>query len=323
MSGPQLRYLSRADIAALALPPAAVADAIAAMFAEKAAGRTSMVPKSHFKAVDGASFFSMPAALADPPVAAVKWIGLAHDNAARGLPHISGVIVLSDAVTGMPVAIMDGEWVTAARTAGMSAVAARHLARPDSRTIGFVACGVQARSHMAALAAMLPLRRIVAYGHRHATAEAFAAEARNQGFEAVVAAAPNEAVAHADIVVTSVPEQPGLEPFLDPAWLKPGAFVAAVDLGRCWHKTGLRDLDHLVTDDHGQSRAMAPSGRLVWSGEYDVDLAELVSGARPGRGNNAERAMFIFSGMALADVAVAARLYGEASRLGRGTLLPV
>ncbi|MSP89915.1 MAG: ornithine cyclodeaminase family protein [Alphaproteobacteria bacterium] len=323
MSGHRLRYLSRADIAALALPPAAVADAIAAMFAEKAAGRTSMVPKSHFKAAGGTSFFSMPAALGDPPIAAVKWIGLAHDNATRGLPHISGVIVLSDTVTGLPVAIMDGEWVTAARTAGMSAVAARHLARPDSRTIGFIACGTQARSHLAALAAMLPLRRVIAYGHRHATAEAFAAEARGQGFEAVVAAAPNEAVAHADIVVTSVPEQPGLDPFLDPAWLKPGAFVAAVDLGRCWHKAGLRDLDRLVTDDHGQSRAMAPSGRLAWPGDYDADLTELVGGAKPGRGNGAERAMFIFSGLALADAAVAARLYTEATHLDKGTLLPL
>lgn len=323
MSGHQLLYLARADIAALALPPAAVADAIAAMFADKAAGRTSMVPKSHFKAAGGTSFFSMPAALGEPPVAAVKWIGLAHDNAAHGLPHINGVIVLSDAITGLPLAVMDGEWVTAARTAGMSAVAARYLARPDSRTIGFVACGVQARSHLAALAAMLPLSRVVAYGHRRATADAFAAEARRQGFDAVAAATPEEAVAQADIVVTSVPEHPGLKPFLDPAWLKPGAYVTAVDIGRSWLRSGLRDLELLVTDDHGQSRAMVPSGRLAWSSEFDADLADLAGGTKSGRRTDGARAMFMFSGLALADAAVAARLHTEALRRGIGTRLPL
>jgi ornithine cyclodeaminase/alanine dehydrogenase len=323
MSGGRLLYLARADIAAIALPPLAVADAIGAMFASKAAGGTTMVPKSSFEVPGGTMFFSMPAALVDPPLAAVKWIGLAADNAARSLPHINGVIVLSDGLTGLPVAIMDAAWVTAARTAGMTAVAARHLARPDSTTIGFVACGAQAHSHLAALAAQFPLKRVIAYGHRRATAEAFAAQACSLGFDAVATAAPNEAITEADIVITSVPESPDLQPLLDPTRLKPGAFVSAVDLGRSWRREALRRLDLLVTDDHGQSRAMAPSGRLAWSGDYDADLAELVGGTKSGRVAADQCAMFIFSGLALADVAIAARLYAEAQRRGIGTSLPL
>lgn len=327
MTAGQLLYLSRADIEAIDLPPREVAAAIAAMCAAKARGATAMVPKSHFKAppglVGGSTFFSMPAALADPPVAAVKWVGLNTANHARGLPHISGLVVLSDAVTGVPTAIMDGEWITGARTAGMTAVAAEHLARADSATIGFIACGVQAHSHLTALAARFPLRRVLAYGHRPGPADAFATHARALGFAAEAVADPAAAVQDCDIVVTSVPESAQLMPYLDPAWIKPGAFVGAVNLGRCWIRHNLRQLDLLATDDHGQSQAIAPSGRLAWPGPYDADLADLVGGAKPGRTDDRQRTMFVFSGLALADVAVAARLHREALNRKLGTFLPL
>ncbi|MBM3597620.1 MAG: ornithine cyclodeaminase family protein [Alphaproteobacteria bacterium] len=322
---PELLYLSRADIDAIALEPQDVARAIEAMLAAKAAGGTAMVPKTHFRlpdsVPDGAAFFSMPGALADPPVAAVKWIGLAAGNSQRNLPHISGTIVLSDGVTGLPIAIMDGEWVTAARTAGISAVAARHLARPESRTIGFVACGVQARSHLAALRTMLPLERVRAYGHRRPAVDDFVAHARGLGLQAEVATHPADAVEDCDVVVTSVPEAPGLAPFLDPAWIAPGAFVSGVDIGRSWQRSNLRQLDLLVTDDHVQSRALAPSGRSAWSNEFDADLAELVAGIKPGRRTADQRTMLIFSGLALADVAVSAALAARARTRGIGTVL--
>jgi ornithine cyclodeaminase/alanine dehydrogenase len=268
-----------------------------------------------------AGFHAMPGALDEPPLAAVKWVGLAADNAARGLPHLFGIVILSDAGTGQPVAILDGTWITAARTAAVTAVAAKRLAREGSASIGFVACGVQAESHLTALRSLFPIKRIVACGHRRTTSEKFAAAARAGGLEAVVTDQPRDAVHGMDIVITSVPASPGFTSFLDPDWLSPGSFASAVDLGRSWLADKLRGCDRLVTDDHAQSRVVAAAGLLGWSGAYDADLGEIVTGTKPGRLSPHERIMFIHPGIALADVAVAAEVVAEARRKGIGTML--
>src|SRR5262245_65826622 len=91
----------------------------------------------------------------DPPYMAVKSLLLNPRNPERGLPSINSLVTLLDGNTGVPLAVMDGNWITAVRTAGVSAVAAKRLARPDSSIAAFVGCGVQARTHADALAAVL------------------------------------------------------------------------------------------------------------------------------------------------------------------------
>ena len=137
--GQDIRYLCNADIEACGLGTAAVESAVEAMFAAKAAGTAMMKPKLSLQASDRALFLAAPGVLRSPPYAGVKWVGVA-DNRGRDLPHIAGTILLSDAATGMPVAVLDARWITGVRTAAITTVAARRLARPDSASVGFIAC---------------------------------------------------------------------------------------------------------------------------------------------------------------------------------------
>jgi ornithine cyclodeaminase/alanine dehydrogenase len=187
-----------------------------------------------------------------------KWASIVAENSGRGLPNVTSLIILTELATGQPLAILDGNWITAARTAAMTAVAATFLARADSRTIGFIGCGVQARSHLSSLTSALPgLTHARVYGRRRGSSDAFAEEVRQAGLAARVVEDPRAAVEGCEVVVTTVPSQPGLQPFLEPAWVAPGGFVAAVDLGRHWQPARLRqDFDLMITDDHRQSEAL-------------------------------------------------------------------
>ncbi|MBK8064421.1 MAG: ornithine cyclodeaminase family protein [Betaproteobacteria bacterium] len=321
----RLLYLSRADIDALALTPSEIETAVETAFRGLAGGRAESLPKQGIDPTPASFFHSMPARLDAAGTVGVKWVGVAanaDDPATRHLPNINAMILLSDLRTAQLLAVMDGDAITALRPAAVSLVAARRLARAESRRMGFIACGVQARAHLQAFAAVFPIRELACYSRRLETAQSFAAEARALGFEAHAVSDPRAAVAGMDIIVSSVPRAKGLKKFLDPAWLAPGAFVSATDLARCWDGTRLRDLELLATDDRAQSREAAAQGHIPWQGEFDAALSELVTGSHPGRRHAAERAMFIHPGLGLGDIAVAAFALARARERGLGTLLP-
>ncbi len=319
----KLLYLSSADIAALDIKPKAAREALAHAFCLHAEGRTHVQPKLTVSIGPGHFFQSLCAAMPDPPYATTKWVGVAAENRERGLPNVNGLIVVSDFTTGVPMAVMDGTSLTVLRTAAMSALAASHLARPDSSSIGFIGCGAQAYGHLANLRDVLPeLRKVVCNSRGRLSAEKLAAYARETGLEAEVADTPDEVLA-CDVVVTTVPVQPGLEPFIDASLLRPGCFVAAVDLGRPWCGEMLRSLDILATDDHAQAADPSNQAKLRYPGPFDADLASLVVGTAPGRTDATQRAMFLFPGFALGDLAIAAEVIAEAGRTGRGLHLPL
>jgi ornithine cyclodeaminase/alanine dehydrogenase len=316
--GQDILYLSNADIEACALSLADVEQAVEAMFAAKAAGTALMPPKLALHAPDGALFLASAGVMEAPPYAGVKWVGVAG-NQERGLPHIAGMILLNDAATGMPVSAMDARWITDVRTAAITAVAARRLAQPDSASIGFVACGRQARAHLAALRPHFPIARVRAFSRRLTTAEAFAGEVRAQGLEAEAVEDPRAAVAGMDIVITSTPVVPRTEPFLDAAWLSPGSFTGMVDLGLSWISGTLPGLDQVVTDDIAQ----AGSEKLAYPKPYDGEVADLVTARLPGRASPEARTALVFAGVGLADVAVGAAVYQRAAEKGIGRVLPL
>ena len=315
--GKEILYLSAADIAACAPSLEVVEGAVEAMFAAKAAGRTVMKPKLALSAAPDALFLGAAGVLREPPYAGLKWAGILPADRDLPLAHISGLVVLNDYETGMPVAAMDAAWITGARTAAITALAARHLARPEARAIGFVACGVQARAHLEALARHFPLERVRAYSRRLETAERFAAEARRRGLAATAVETPREAVEDVDIVITSVPVVPRIDPFLDAGWLAPGVFAGIVDLGFFWLPESYRVFDRLLTDDLDQ----AVTEGMSYSRPYDGEVAGLVAGTTAGRRAADERTGLVFAGIGLADVAVGAVIYERAMAAGIGRAL--
>ncbi|MDX1575875.1 MAG: ornithine cyclodeaminase family protein [Kiloniellales bacterium] len=316
--GQDILYLSNADIEACGLGLADVEMAVETMFASKAEGRAVMKPKLALHAPDQALFLASPGVMDAPAYGGVKWVGVAG-NEARGLPHIAGLILLSDAETGMPLSVMDARWITGVRTAAITAVAARRLARRDSATIGFVACGLQARAHLAALRPHFPLCLVRAYSRRLTTAKAFAEEVRAEGLDAEAVMDPRDAVAEMDIVVTSTPVVPRTEPLLDAAWLEPGSFASLVDLGFSWVSDTLTELDRVVTDDQAQ----AGTEGLAYKEPYAGEVADLVVGRLAARQSPEERTALVFAGLGLADVAVAGAVYKKALAAGIGRTLPL
>ncbi|HVM77527.1 MAG TPA: hypothetical protein VMU06_00815 [Stellaceae bacterium] len=319
----ELLYLSESEVAGAGVSIDDIRAACADAYAARARGAVRSVPKVAVTIAPGHAFHAMPVARPDASLAALKWVGVLPGAGAAGAPSISALIVLSDAATGAALAIMGGRWITAVRTAAMTAIAAERLARPDAQSIGFVGCGVQARSHLAALRRVLPrLRRAVAFSRSAASAAALAAEARAAGMEAETTRDPRAAVTGLDVIVSSVPAAAGLAPFLDPEWMAPGAFASAVDLGRTWKAEPIARLDIVATDDRAQSETLGREDKLVTSGPFHADLAELASGKFPGRRSPRERAFFVFAGDALADLAAARVVYEAALRRGLGTRLP-
>jgi ornithine cyclodeaminase/alanine dehydrogenase len=315
-------YLSEADVAGASISLDRLREVVAGAFAAQASGQAQAAPKSVMTIGSGHVFQAKPAVMRDSNMAGMKWFGLVPSSQTTG-PSISSLIILSDMKTGEMLAVMGGDSITAARTAAMSAIAAKSLARRDSRSIGFVGCGVQAHSHLEALRLVLPkLSRVIACSRTEASANRLAGAASALGLKASIAHEPREAVEGMDVVVTTVPEGTAVLEFLDPDWLAPGAFATAVDLGRSWKRNSLRKVDLLVTDEHEQSKTLTAMGRMTFAGPYDADLTDLVTGSRPGRSTPEQRAMFVFSGHALADLAAAQVVYETAKRHGLGVELP-
>jgi alanine dehydrogenase len=316
-----LLYVSDRDLARLGIGPEEARAAIEAALGF-APGDVFTVPKLNLPIRPGDFFQAMPAAARQLGLALVKWTGVVARRGGSDLPNVNGLIALSDMATGQPVAVLAGNRITALRTAAMTAIAALRLARPDSGIIAFVGTGLQAQSHLAALMPLFSgLKKALLFGRTPTSIAAFADAARAVGLQAEVCASARDAVEAADMVVTTVPAAEGLTPFLDGNWLKPGAFAAMVDLGRSWRRETIRDLDVMATDDRTQSAVIAADGKLAHAGPWPADLADLVARRHPGRTAASQRTGFIFAGMALADLAVAALAYRRALAANAGTRL--
>ena len=253
-------------------------------------------------------------------LAAVKWFGFAGGNAERGLPNFIPVIVLNALPTGIPVAIMDGHWISGVRTAAISAVAAGVLARPDTDSIGFIAGGLQAEAHLAALRAQFPIKRIAIYSRRGESAQRLATQARSTGIDAVVCTDPRDAVRGHGIVVTSVPRMTEHAHFLDVAWTDPGTFVSMVDAGRSWQKATFAQFGLVITD-YCDPITRRSTEKLNFDGTFEFDLCSLMGNDRRTEMTANARRGLIFGGSGLADAAVAALVYARAQANGVGQRL--
>ncbi|WP_413720489.1 ornithine cyclodeaminase family protein [Silicimonas sp. MF1-12-2] len=294
-------FLPDAVLDGLGISPAEVADAIEAALMAKADGRLHTSPKSAILPGEGRYMMST-LAVGDDGFIVVKQVSVCPGNATRGLPTINGAIMVLDAETGLLRAIVGANWITAIRTAALSAVAARRLANPASETIAFVGTGVQAHSHLAAFAEMFPLKRICAVGRGQANLEKLCQTARDMGLEAEASSDPRAALKDADIVVTSVTLNYAIEPFLDARWLKPNCFAAITDLCIPWHQEGLDAFGTVIVDDRVQE---AESGKPMLPYERIAgDLTELVAGGTPALVTDKPTA-FAFRGIALGDYAAA------------------
>jgi len=274
----------------------------------------------------GRGFYGvMPAYLEQPPALGIKLVSVYHGNLARGLTSHLATIVLHDPETGELQAVMDGRYITEARTAAVSAASARHLARPDARVLAILGTGVQARSHVEALSRVRTFSEIRIWGRTADHAAALAAELA-PGVHARVDAVPSapDAVEGADVIalVTAA-----AEPVLRRDWVGAGAHICAV--GAC--RPNQREMDTALVKDarlfvDSREGALAEAGDIVIpiaEGAFDAshiaaELGDVFAGRAAGRRHEAEITIFKSLGMAVEDVAAARLAFERAAALGLG-----
>ena len=320
----QLRYLSRADVEKVALEVKTIIDLLEKAFQEKGAGQVEMPPKPGIHTQPDAFIHAMPAYIPAMKSAGIKWVSGYPENQARKLPYISGLLILNDVQTGIPYAVMDCTWITAYRTAAATALSAKYLARADSETAGILACGVQGRTNLEALASVFSLKRVYAYDIVPEVRERYIAEMSEQlGIEVLGVDEPQQAVVESDLVVTSGPILKRPEPTIEAGWLPPGAFASAVDFDSYWTPAAMQAMDKISTDDHEQFNYYRSAGYFGQTPQPYADLGEIVAGHKAGREREDERTMAINLGLALDDMAVAPEVYRRARERGIGSLLPL
>jgi ornithine cyclodeaminase/alanine dehydrogenase-like protein (mu-crystallin family) len=328
MGGGELLYLGRDDVAALDLVMLDVLDAVETSFREKGAGRVDLPPKIGVDAGAGAFAHAMPAAVPAAGALGVKWVCAFPGNPQRGLPTIHAQIALSDPATGRPLAFVDGGLITALRTGASAGVAARQLAAAGSATVGVLGCGVQARTSVRALAAVLPALTTVRCFDVDAMAiEAFVNDMEEavKGLHLVVCDGADEVPAGADVVVTAIPMGLPDPPPLGAGLLEPGALAVALDYDAAWSPAAMAECDRVVCDDVAQARATAAQGAHLAEAPLEgaCDLGEIVAGRRRPRRAAGDRTMCLNLGIATHDVVVARLAVDRARERGVGRLLPL
>ncbi|MGZ4186314.1 MAG: ornithine cyclodeaminase family protein [Solirubrobacteraceae bacterium] len=345
--------LSHADVHK-ALTPEECADAMASVLVAHARGEAFMPLRSIMAPPGAAGFMGlMPAwrgarppdgdsspaqdsdatepALPEPPppdkaVFSLKAICLIPANPARGLDAHQGIVTLFDGETGVPTAILDASAVTEIRTAAVTAVATRELARKDARALAILGAGVQARSHLKALMKVRPFDHVRIYAPTEEHAHAVIDEAQDTDAELTVAPSAELAVNGADVVVVATSSR---EPVMSREWLSIGAHVNAVGAS----SPSAREIDvqsvadsALFCDSLESLRNEAGEFRLALadraiSGEDHVraELGEVLAGLKPGRRDDTELTLFRSLGLAVEDLAAAEHAVAVARSHGIGT----
>jgi ornithine cyclodeaminase/alanine dehydrogenase-like protein (mu-crystallin family) len=301
-----------------------IISALEFMFREKAEGRVEMPPKIGIHTMPDAFIHAMPAAISEQKAAGMKWVGGYPANSKRGLPYITGLLILNDYETGIPLALMDCAWITAQRTGAATALAAKYLARPDAETVGILGCGAQGRSNLEALRLRFSVQKVLAYDTHIERAESYAREMQSRfGIEVQPVSQPQEAVIFSDIVVTAGPILRKPHGTIKAGWLQEGAFASLVDFDSYWSSAALAEVDKFCTDDVVQMNHYRDLGYFQHIPPIHADLAELVTGRKLGRQKPEERTMACNLGLALDDFAVAPLIYERALAKRIGTWLPL
>jgi len=272
---------------------------------------------------------AMPAHIGgDIEICGMKWIAGFPPNPVKfGIPRAHALIILNDSWTGVPLAIMDGTYISAMRTGAVTGVGAKYLANPDSEVVGIIGCGVQARTQIMALKAAIPsVKRLKGYDVRAEASKQFSKWACQElGIEAVPVGTAQEAVVDSDLVVTVTVAD---EPIVKDSWLKKGSLFVHVGSYQEEEEAVILNADKVVVDLwhevlHRRTPLLAKlynAGKIKEEGIY-ANIGEIIRGKKPGRTNREERIFFSPLGLGSEDVAVASFVYKEAKKMGLGVLL--
>ncbi|MBJ7600550.1 MAG: hypothetical protein DLM67_07775 [Candidatus Nephthysia bennettiae] len=321
----EVLYLSQEDVKAANVSMSEVCDAVEAAFKDQGNGLATMPAKSRLSPDASRYYSAMPAVLPGLGIASVKWNAIFSGNPARGLPFVTGLLILNDDETGLPISVMDANWITAKRTGAASAVTARHLLAGQPERVGIYGCGVQGRTHAEALRAVFPsMRAIQAYDPSPPALASYVAEVeRAQGIQVVPASTPREAISGCQLVITATPTTVRSE-VLERDWLEPGQVIVSIDYDCYWTPGALGRLNAVFTDDLAQfEKSREYGGYYRHLHATPRELPKLLAGHCEGRTGPEQVIAAFNSGIAVEDAATAHLVYRAATSSGIGTRLPL
>ena len=303
---PELLFLSRRDVVQL-LPPLDEQIALAEdTYRALARGRVEMPPKPGIHPRPNAFLHAMPAYLADGDVAALKWVSGYPENPARGLPYISGLIVVNDADTGLPAAVLDAAEITAARTAAASGVCIRRFAPAAWQTVGILGCGEQGRYHARIVSVLRPDARMRAWDPVRERVGTLEGRVESAGDA-------RAAVDQAEVVITAAPIAERPDPAVAREWVGNRYLVLPLDFDASVQRAVIEDAELFAVDDIAQFEHYRAAGHFQGWPVPSLSLGDAL-----GLDGSFDRVACVNLGIGALDAAFAANVVEAARREGVG-----
>lgn len=326
LRGKEILYINRSQIENMGYTETDMMKMVRTALAEHGKKMVEMPAKIGIHPIYDTFHHAMPAFVPAAGACGIKWAACFPDNYKYKLNQTSGLIILNDIQTGWPLAIMDGTWITAKRTASVSAIAVKLLARQRSSEIGILGCGVQGHEHLMALAPVMPdLKKVKVMDIRPGIAQQMTARFKGSyGFEIAEAASIEMLVRDSAVVVTATAIRQKPNPQIKDEWIKPGALLLPVDLDSTFEWKTMKRADKLLVDSMDEMNYFMSIGYLEHGlPPLYAEIGEVVAGLKPGRQNEEELIFDMNIGMGVVDVVVAKDVLKRAISENIGTRLPL
>ncbi len=308
-----------------------VIDAVESAFCEKALGHVQMPAKPYlFYNKYNGDLRVMPSYIEGIDTSVVKIVNVHPDNPEKyQLPTIMAILIIIDPKSGAPLALMGGAWITAMRTGAASGVATKYLARKDSKTLGIIGAGVQARTQLIAIAKVRGIKEVYVYDRNMEKARKYAEEMnKSLGINIVPVGTLEKAVKSVDILTTVTPSK---EPIIKNDWIKEGTHINAIGADA----PGKEELDPIILKrakivvdcyeqaSHGGEINVPLANGVIKMEKIWCELGEICAGLKPGRASLEEITIFDSTGLAIQDAATARLVYDKALEKNYGHVIEI
>ncbi len=311
-------YLSEEDVISTGVSFTKCIDLCTQSLAQHGRKQVENPPKPGIHPQPDAFIHAMPAWLKESGICGIKWVSGFPSNVPKKMPTVAGLIVLNDTTTGYPLAIMDGTYITGLRTAAISAISAKHLARKDSKVLAVVGTGLQGKYNSMVLTHILPsISTIQIYDVWQPSIDGYVKQMNDfyKGLIKIeVKSSIKDAVSGADVVVAATGKLSETSYYAE--WIKPGALVLPIHTGG-FERDIIKKMDVVVVDDWVQFSTFAKSDYSLPQSP-DAEIGEIIAGDKPGREKDEHKIINFNVGLAIDDVIVAQEVLNIARKKGLG-----
>lgn len=328
----EILYLSKEQVQSIGITMEESIDILEQVYKAKSNGEVEMAHSDIFRGFEPGDDLMRAylGAVKSQEEYGIKWLATAPENTANGLPSITGLIIINDAKTLIPISVMDCTHITGIRTAAVSGIGMRALARKDTTTMTVLGCGLQGRTHLNAAVATLPhLKTVYAYGPRIQTAERYKADMEKlyPNLDIIVTDDAKSAIRKSMLVTSSTPfADPESLAFIDSDFISPGTTMISISGLNHLLFNGFKSFNKCYVDDYDtiddsriKDRPDFKDRRSMVSGE----LGDILTGKIEGRTSKEEKIILVTGGLAVNDIPIAHLHYRKAREKGIGTILPL